>query len=85
MNSTPDNTQAPSRTLDTPVNWDMKDLERTMNGLNQMNNPVTDLRFGPEQEAERLVNFRENRVRLGEIIRKILAHPYFLRALPGED
>ncbi len=40
-----------SRTLDVPVNWDMKDLERTMNGLNQMNNPVVDLRFGPEQES----------------------------------
>ena len=41
----------PSRTLEIPVNWDMKDLERTMNGLNQMNNPVADLRFGPEQES----------------------------------
>ena len=40
-----------SRTLDVPVNWDMKDVERTMNGLNQMNNPVVDLRFGPEQES----------------------------------
>ena len=40
-----------SRTLDVPVNWNMKDLERTMNGLNQMNNPVVDLRFGPEQES----------------------------------
>jgi hypothetical protein len=40
-----------SRTLDIPVNWNMKDLERTMNGLNQMNNPVVDLRFGPEQES----------------------------------
>jgi hypothetical protein len=39
-----------SRTLELPANWDMKDLERTMNGLNQMNNPVTDLRFGPELE-----------------------------------
>ncbi len=40
-----------SRTLEIPVNWDMKDLERTMNGLNQMNNPVADLRFGSEQES----------------------------------
>jgi tRNA A-37 threonylcarbamoyl transferase component Bud32 len=40
-----------SRTLETPVNWDMKDLARTMNGLNQMNNPVADLRFGSEQES----------------------------------
>jgi len=59
-----------SRTFDTPVNWDMKDLERTMNGLNQMINPVVDLRFGPEQESIlpplnnnwTFLNLRDNRL-----------------------
>jgi len=39
-----------TRSLEFPVKWDRKDLERTVNGLNQMNNPVINLRFGPEQE-----------------------------------
>jgi serine/threonine protein kinase/tetratricopeptide (TPR) repeat protein len=39
-----------TRSLELPVKWDRKDLERTVNGLNQMNNPVVNLRFGPEQE-----------------------------------
>jgi hypothetical protein len=39
-----------TRSLDFSVNWDRKDMERTMNGLNQMNNPVVNLHFGPEQE-----------------------------------
>jgi len=57
-----------SRTLDIPVNWEIKDLERTMNGLNQMNQPVVDLRFGPEQETGlpqlngNFLNLRANRV-----------------------
>jgi hypothetical protein len=36
--------------MELPVKWDRKDLERTVNGLNQMINPVMNLRFGPEQE-----------------------------------
>jgi LysM repeat protein len=59
-----------TRSLRIPVNWDMKDLERTMNGLNQMNNPVVNLRFGPEQESilpplngnRTFLNFRANRL-----------------------
>jgi hypothetical protein len=34
-----------------PVDWNKEDLERTVNGLNQMKNPVIELRFGPEQES----------------------------------
>ena len=59
-----------SGTLDFPFTWEMKDLERTMNGLNQMNRPVVDLRFGPEQENIlppvnanwTLLNLRANRL-----------------------
>ena len=59
-----------SRTLDIPVNWNMKDLERTVNGLNQMNNSVVNLRFGPEQEIVlpplvgnwTFLNLRDNRL-----------------------
>jgi serine/threonine protein kinase len=59
-----------TRSLRIPVNWNMKDLERTMNGLNQMNNPVVNLRFGPEQESilpplngnRTFLNFRANRL-----------------------
>jgi hypothetical protein len=59
-----------TRSLKIPVNWDMKDLERTMNGLNQMNSPVVNLRFGPEQESilpplngiRTFLNLRANRL-----------------------
>jgi serine/threonine protein kinase/preprotein translocase subunit SecD len=58
-----------TRSLDFPVAWDKPDLDRTMNGLNQMNNPVMDLHFSPEQEAILppvvgkwiFLNLRENR------------------------
>jgi hypothetical protein len=39
-----------SRSLELIGKWERQDLERTVNGLNQMKNPVTDLQFGPEQE-----------------------------------
>jgi hypothetical protein len=59
-----------TRTLDIPVNWNMKKLERTMNDLNRMNHPAADLRFGPEQESilpplngnHTFLNLRANRL-----------------------
>ena len=65
-----------TRSLDFPVNWDRRDMERTMNGLNQMNNPVVNLRFGPEQENVlptiksnwTFLNLRSNRL-------KTMSHP----------
>ena len=44
------NSRISTRSLDFAVRWDRKDLERTMNGLNQMKNPAVNLRFGPVQE-----------------------------------
>jgi hypothetical protein len=45
------NSRISTRSLDLVVGWDRNDVERTMNGLNQMKNPVVNLRFGPEQES----------------------------------